>query len=129
MQPKLLKTELGEFSTAIFTGKNESGYDPMGDRVLVLPDQGSEKTSGGTFLDQETLERITAAAETGILVACGDEAFVWNSDRRRKWEGRKPEIGQRVYFERYAGALIRGDDGKTYRCMDDKAVACIRSQE
>lgn len=128
MQPKLLRvrTPLGEFDAHVWDGVNASGYRPMGDRVLVLPDQASEQTSGGIFLDESTRERVTAASETGVMVAMGDEAFLWNADRRRRWEGEKPKPGDRVYYERYAGTIVHGDDGLIYRVMDDKAIAAIR---
>lgn len=127
MGPRLLKikTPLGEFDIAPYSGRNESGYQPTGDRVLILPDQCAEQTSGGLYLDPTTMERITAASETGILAAMGDMAFD-KTARGRQWTGRKPAIGDRVYFERYAGVILVGDDGKTYRVMDDDAVAAIR---
>ena len=125
MQPKLLKTQFGEFELAAWSGKNDSGMRPISDRVLVLPDQASEKTSGGIFLDEDTIEKMSMASETGVLVELGSEAFLWNSDRRRRWEGDRPHPGQRVCFERYSGSFHRGRDGKSYRLMDDTCIGAI----
>ena len=122
MQPKLVMTPLGQYEPAKWDGKNKSGIRPIGDRVLVLPDAAAEHTSGNVFITEEMQERMSIAAETGILVEMGDEAFKWNSDRSRRFEGAKPEVGQRVYFEKYAGSTHHGRDGKRYRLIDDKCV-------
>src|SRR5579871_1270805 len=82
MQPKLLKSsQLGEFIPAQFTGVNESGYEPLGDRVFVLPDQAAAKTSGGIDLPAELVDRHTMASETGVIVAIGPDAFKWTPDK------------------------------------------------
>lgn len=127
MQPKILKTGLAEYTAQIWTGKNESGAQPIGDTVLILPDEGAERTSGGVFIDARTQERHTLASETGILVDAGPGAWKWSSDRSRPFEGITPSIGQRVWFTRYSGQLIQGDDGKTYRVMTDNCVGAIKA--
>jgi co-chaperonin GroES (HSP10) len=126
MQPRLIKTLIGQYEPVKFEGKNKSGWTAIGDRVLVLPDQVPTQTAGGIELPEETRERHTFAAETGVLVAIGPDAFLWNSDRTRKWEGEKPQIGDRVYFERYSGGLVRGDDDLFYRCCDDKQIGLVK---
>lgn len=122
MQAKLLKTEQAEYVESQWNGQNDSGYEPFGDRVLVMPDQAAAKSSGGIQLPDDLVERLAEASETGIIIAMGDGAFVWNSDRSRPYTGTKPTPGTRVYFDRYSGGKVRGDDGKFYRCMDDKAI-------
>lgn len=121
MQAKVL-TPVGEFDAAVWQGRNTSGIQPFGDRVLVLPDQATTQTMGGLFIPPETIERIAEAAETGVLVAIGEGAWAWNGDRTRRYEGVKPAPGQRVYFERYAGGKFHGRDGLVYRLMDDKCI-------
>ncbi len=128
MQPKLIKTEKAEYTPGVFNDRNESGWEPQGERVLVLTDQCAEQSSGGVFLDPNTVEKMTTAAETGILVAYGPDAFVWTADRTRRRESPKPEVGSFVYIERYAGQLLLGDDGQMYRLMDDRCIGAIRSQ-
>ena len=76
LAPKLIKTELAEYTPAVWFKKNISGYTPIGDMVLVLTDQVREKTGGGITLPDDVLERLNLAAETGILVASGPGAFV-----------------------------------------------------
>lgn len=127
MQPKLLKTTVAEYLPAVWEGKNESGWEPVGDRVIILPDVAAEQTTGKIYLDAGTRERATMAADTGLLIALGDAAFAWNSDRTRPYDGRKPKPGERVTFERYAGQLVLGDDGSVYRVCDDKCIAGVRT--
>ena len=122
MQPKLIRTKHGQYEPAPWNGVNESGITPFGDRVLILPDPFAPTTIGGIIFTDEQRERADMAAETGVLVAMGDDAWLWNSDRARKFEGNKPKVGQRVIFEQYAGSYQFGADGVRYRLMDDKCV-------
>lgn len=123
MEPKLVKTRLAEYVPAEFSGKNESGIHPVGDRVLVLPDQASKTSSGLIHFTDEQISRNAEAAETGVIVEIGQEAFIWNSDRTRKWESKdKPKVGTRVAFDRYAGGFYHGKDSQMYRLMDDKCI-------
>lgn len=124
MQPRLQMTTKAKYVPAPYSGTNESGVIPVGDRVLVKPDVAAAEANG-IYFTEEHVERMTLAAETGVLVAVGAEAFRWNSDRTRLWEGAKPEIGQRVFFERYAGMEARGSDGAIYRVMDDKCIGAL----
>lgn len=122
MQPKLLKTVQGQYEAAPWSGKNESGVTPLNDKIIVLMDRVSDKTAGGVDISVIS-ERLNMASETGVIVACGDMAFVWSTDRATRWEGEKPVPGDRVIVERYAGTTVLGTDGQTYRVMDDKCVA------
>lgn len=130
MQPKLLfKTSIAEYVPAEWTGKNQSGVAPVGDRVLVKPDQAAGTSSGGVMLPDDLRERHTLAAEAGIVVALGDGAFMWNSDRQTPFHGRKPKPGERVCLEKYAGQLVRGDDGEVYRLMESACIAAVITPE
>jgi len=129
MEPKLLRTLHAEFLPAVYMGKNASGWTPIGDYVLVRPDVISKKSSGGVELPDDLAERMQLAAITGVIVECGEEAFKWNADRTRPFEGYKPQAGDRVIFEKYAGKPILGDDGVTYRICDDKAIGGIKKRK
>lgn len=127
MQPKLLRSsQKHEFVPARFNGVNCSGYQPIGDHIMVLPDKASDVSSGGIEIPAELVERMTMAAETGIIIALGDDAFLWNGDRTRKWEGVKPKVGDRVYIQRYSGQVMLGEDGEFYRVMDANCIAAVR---
>jgi co-chaperonin GroES (HSP10) len=127
MRERLLKSsQKHEFVPARFNGVNCSGYHPIGDHILVLPDKASEMSSGGIEIPPEIVERYTMAAETGILIALGDDAFLWNGDRTRKWEGVKPKAGDRIYMQRYSGQVMLGEDGEFYRVMDANCIAAVK---
>lgn len=125
MQPRLLKVGDSTFERAEFDGENKSGFEPVGDKVLVLPDSAAEVTGGGIQLTAEHVERTTLAAETGVIIAAAAGAFEWNSDRTRPWSGIKPKIGERVYMQRYSGQVMMGKDEKFYRVMTDVCIAAV----
>lgn len=103
--------------------KNLSGWEALGDRVLVKCDLMRETTEGGIILPEETKAINQLSAETGVIVDAGAAAFIWNADRMREFGGDKPKPGTRVYFDRYAGVMIMGRDKHMYRMMDDKHIA------
>lgn len=127
MQPKLIRMQHGEYVARQWNGQNTSGIIPHDDRVLVLTDLFADVTSGGIFITDEQRERHNLASQTGILIAAGENAWLWNSDRSRRSEGKKPEPGQRVIFEQYAGTLLWGADGERYRLLDDKCIGGLFS--
>jgi chaperonin GroES len=124
--PKIIKTQHAEYKPGVFNGKNESGWRPIGDKVLVLTDQMVDKTSGGVFISEDLRDRMSMAAETGIVIDLGDDAFLWNTDRSRPFTGQKPKPGDFVYIERYSGQVIMGNDGQVYRVMTDACIAGIK---
>lgn len=126
MTPKLVKTEIAQYAAGEWSGKNTSGIRPIGDYILVLPDQAVDKTKGGIFLPEDLNERQSMAAQSGIIVALGDGAFTWNSDRTRPFSGQRPLPGDRVHFARYSGQKVIGHDGANYLIMDDKAAAGVQ---
>ena len=126
MQPKIIKTLQAEYEAIEWNGKNECGYEPLGDRVLVLPDKAATQTSGGIYIDDTMVERLNLSSRSGVIVATGEDAFSWSADRMRPWGvARKPQPGDRVYFEKFSGVDIIGNDGKAYRVMDDKCIGAI----
>lgn len=125
MEGRLITGEHKEYAMPAWDGANRSGWQPLDDKVLVLMDEHVELTSGGIMIPGTAQERMNLAGETGIVVALGPVAFVWNDDLTRKWQGRAPEPGERVYVERYAGALIQGIDGRAYRLMSQRCVGAL----
>ncbi len=118
-------TTLAAYVPAPYSGKNESGVDPLGARVLILPDVAEETTLGGVHLPPDVAARNGMAAETGVLVALGEGAFVWSSDRVHPWTGRRPAPGDRIVIERFTGQLQRGLDGLIYRICEDRAIGAV----
>lgn len=130
MKARLLSIRKAEYIQAPYFGKNESGCKPVGDRVLVRPDIAADKFADGKLsLPDDVVDRAQLAGSSGVLVELGDDAFAWNSDRSRPFSGDKPTLGDRVYFDKYAGQVILGDDGVEYRLMDDKCIGGVRKKE
>lgn len=129
MAGRLITGDQREFVVAAWDGVNRSGYRPLDDKVLVLMDEHADVTSGGIMLPQTAAERQTLASESGTIVAIGPAAFVWNDDGNRKWVGEVPAPGDRVYVERYAGQVIQGRDGNSYRLMGQRCVGAVADVE
>lgn len=128
MEPRLIKGLHAEYVPAQWSGHNSSGVRVVGKTVLVLMDECAETTTGGVSLPPDTIERMSAAAESGVLVACADGAFLLNEDGT-PWHGPKPAPGDRVYIEKYAGKQVKGRDGKTYRIMDYGSIGATYEPE
>jgi len=124
VQDRLLKTDIAEFARAAWSGRNESGFAPMSTNIMVLPDGVNDRTAGGIFLPEEQRSRMALAAESGVVVAMGSEAFKYAVDGT-PWRGDRPSVGAHVYFERYAGQVLSGRDGLQYRVMDAKCVGAL----
>lgn len=119
MQPKLLtptnvfKTQVGQYQKATWNGTNESGWEPIGDKVLIYPDQAPEITAGGIRITADLAARHTMAAEAGIVIAKGPDVTI------------PIKLGDRVFIERFGGQLVPGHDNKIYRIMDQSAIGAI----
>lgn len=128
MEPRLIKGIQAEYIPAKWSGSDTSGVRVVGKCVLVLTDECSTKTSGGIELPEDLVERMSMAAESGVLVAVSPGAFLLNEDMT-PWSGPKPQPGDRVYIEKYAGKQIKGRDGKTYRIMDYCSIGATYEAE
>lgn len=126
MKPRIIETELGNFTLSEWNGKNESRIRPIGDHAVVLPDQPSGKAGklGLIDLTPSTIREMALAAETGVLVAVGAGAFMWSTNHSRPFVGEMPKVGDRVIIERYSGKQFLRY-GKYYRIMSDICIAGI----
>lgn len=124
LNPKVLRHNV-EYLAPIWQGENNSGCIPIGDRILVLPYVAVSQTEGGIHMPDEFKERMQLSAVSGVIVAVGDDAFTWNADRTRPFGGYKPKPGDHIHYERYAGAVVHGDDGIEYRIIEDRQVGAI----
>lgn len=128
MEPRLIKGLHAEYVPAKWSGRDTSAVRVTGKAVLVLPDECSQTTTGGVSLPADLIERMSIAAESGVLIAVSPGAFLLNEDMT-PWTGYKPRPGDRVYFEKYAGQMIKGRDGKTYRIMDYGSIGATYEPE
>lgn len=90
--------------------------------LIVAPAIMPEKI-GRVFIADESRESLGLARQVGRIILRSEVAFnydVWP-------EGGKgpPQVGDVVWFARYAGGLITGRDGKEYRIIKDKDVGAI----
>jgi co-chaperonin GroES (HSP10) len=98
---------------------NASGIVPQGHRVLVLPDQISDKTESGIVIFSPTqLEREQLGQTEGVVVSLGKDAY---SDYSSAW----CTIGDKVIIARYAGMMRTGNDGLSYRIISDTDVVAL----
>ena len=128
MQPHLIKGLHADYIPAAWSGKDTSGIRVVGKTVLVLMDKCSPKSTGGVDLPDDLIEKMSMAAESGVLVACAAAAFLLNEDMT-PWSGEKPKPGDRVYIDKYAGKLVKGRDGETYRIMDYGSIGATYEAE
>ena len=96
---------------------NKSGIQPVEYKVLIKPEVVEKKTSGGLYLPETTQDKDQMAQIKGELVATGGNAF-------EDWAG-PPVIGDKVYFAKYAGYIIKGENGEEYRLANDKDITAI----
>lgn len=125
LNPKVLPNRPQQYLPAVWNGKNTSGCIPIGEKILVKPDIAVSQSAGGVLMPDDFKERMQLSTQSGVIVSIGDDAFTWNADRSRPFNGYKPKIGDRVYYERYAGAIVNGDDGHDYRLIEDKQIGAI----
>lgn len=125
METRTVLTQYGQYEMASWDGTNGSGLKPLCDKVLVLCDQPVGKTTGGIIIVDTIKENTGFAATSGVIVAIGDQAFAYDSDRLVHWEGERPKAGDRVVFVKYAGLEYTGRDGLLYRLMQDKSLGAI----
>lgn len=108
---------------------NESGLRPVEFFVVVALDSQETTTPGGIILLETAKDRDKLATQEGTLIAVSPHAFTYAEG----WpEGSIPEVGQRVLFKKYAGALhTRKIDGKDkdFRLLNDKDVIAIIEPE
>jgi co-chaperonin GroES (HSP10) len=100
------------------TNMNTSGMQPCEYKILIAPEQIEETSQGGIILATKTTEREAMAQVKGTLVAVGGNAF-------EDWKGMTPEVGDVIWFAKYAGYVVKGDDGKDYRLANDKDCSAI----
>jgi chaperonin GroES len=85
---------------------------PTGWRLVVLPFKMPEKTRGGLYLGQDTLERQQVGSTCGLVLAMGPHCK-----------------GDWVIFAKYAGSRIQIDGGEVRLLNDDEVLATIDKPE
>ena len=99
---------------------------PTGWRMLILPFKMNEKTKGGLYLGQDTLERQQVGSTCGLVLAMGPDCY---GDKEKFPEGPWCKKGDWVIFARYAGSRIQIDGGEVRLLNDDEVLASIDNPE
>lgn len=102
--------------------QNESGFLPLGHRLLVMPDVVQKKTASGIILAEETTGRDEMAQVKGTVIAVGNGC--WKDTTVSEWA--KP--GDRIVFGKYSGLLWKGHDNVTYRILNDLDVVGLEAE-
>lgn len=105
---------------------NPSGIRPVEFKALIAPDEVEKVTKGGIIVPEQAQERQQYAATTGRIVAVSPFAFNYVSSE--EWEAsgqQKPKPGDKVLFAKFAGARVKGIDGKDYQLVNDKDIGSV----
>ena len=124
---------------------NKSGIYPAGNRVLVHADQIEDKVKDSLIeLLPDTIEAQQSANASGVLVACGPDAFshvterVYHihdqgrelvEERLRGYSEPFARVGDRISFAKYSGQKYLGKDGKRYLVINDEDITCRLDEE
>lgn len=108
---------------------NQSGILPTEFKVLILPDEASDKFTlkdgkASSLIKPDTVKDQDSFAQIdGTIIAVSRLAFSYAT--AAEWGDEKPKTGDRVSYARYAGALKKGRDGKDYRIVNDKDIFAV----
>lgn len=97
---------------------NTSGLQPVEYKILIEPEEIEQKSAGGIVLAIATTDKEKMAQVRGRLIAIGGNAF-------EDWREPVPKVGDGIWYAKYSGYVIKGDDGKEYRLANDKDCAAI----
>lgn len=104
--------------------ENKSGITPLGHRLLILPEEVEEVSSGGIIIAIGTgKEREQLAQVMGTVVAVGQTC--WKDQAVGDWA--KP--GDRVMFGKYSGLITIGKDEVQYRLISDLDIVALLEVE
>lgn len=102
---------------------NHSGITPLGHRLVVLPDSVEQTTSSGIVLVRETTGRDEMKQTFGTVIAVG--ATCWLDQKVPNWCA----PGDRIMFGTYAGNKFIGQDGLSYRLVNDLDVIGLENAQ
>jgi chaperonin GroES len=100
------------------------GFYPVEYNVIIAPEEMESVTKGGIILADRTKESEELAQVRGLLVDASPLAFNFD-DWPAGTSDRRPKRGDHVIYGKYAGILIKGDDGREYRLCKDKDIAAV----
>lgn len=93
-------------------------YEPIGYRVLVRPVKVESKTASGIIIPDQAVDNEQRAQVRGEVLAVGGDAFTDSKD--------KVQVGDIVFYQRYNGMRVVGQDGKfddNFLFLNDRDIA------
>ena len=96
--------------------KNLSGVHPLGHAVLLRT---YELKQGRIELPDSVKERLVMAEQRATVVEIGPMAWF---EEIKSGAPPRAKIGDRVLFAKHSGYGVQGDDGVTYRCVNDRDI-------
>jgi chaperonin GroES len=98
---------------------NENLPMPEGVKILIKPEEVSEKTDGGIYLPDSTQQDEKNATTKGEVLAIGPSADA-------KFEDGPIDVGDRVIYARYGGVLVETEEGDFRIVNDEDIIAKIK---
>lgn len=95
---------------------------PTGFRILLLPVRLEEKTKGGVFLPEDTIQMAQIAGNVCKVLKVGQDAY---GDKSRFPNGAWCKEGDWVVIGKYAGSRLHIDGGELRVVNDDEIIATI----
>ena len=109
-----------ETSTKTAIPEMNYGWQLQGDRIAVLRMEAETKTAGGIIIPDTAKEKPIR----GYIAALGDAITQDESGMRKA--GIPYFIGQVIYFGKYAGSEVDGEDGKEYLIMREHDILAYK---
>ena len=105
---------------------NVEELQPVEYNVVIELDRAEERTAGGIILTTEKVDRNRLEETAGTLVSLSPLAFNYDD-----WpeSARKPQIGDRVHFARYAGILSECAENRWVRIIKDREIVAVVAQQ
>src|SRR5687768_7445458 len=93
---------------------------PLGDRVVIEPLEGDERTASGLYIPATAKEK----PQQGVVIAAGPGARTEDSTERIARDGKE---GDKVLFAKYAGTDFKAN-GKDLKILKESDLLAIVSE-
>lgn len=93
-----------------------ANFVPVGERILVKPDEAETQSPGGIVLPDQS----RSSANRGVVVAVGPGRYLDNGERLAM----DVTEGDRVVFQKYSGVEVE-IEGETYFAMTEQDLIAV----